>query len=166
MHLSIRLGSSPPSTGPPVVLKLVDLSEEMRIRIRADESRIRFENRLNLNSNTVPSLVLRMKEERADEWAGRVYEIYCGVWQTQGYAKSAAFVRGVCAHIVRMLGARASSIANEFSRFARRTNFPGTLTTAHLRGLDLRMRRLQGRWQRRLEIEAKECEHVERRLRV
>jgi hypothetical protein len=28
------------------------------------------------------------------------------------------------------------------------------------------MRRLQGRWQRRLEIEAKECEHVERRLRV
>jgi hypothetical protein len=58
-----------------VVLKLVDLSEEMRSRINADESRIRFENRLNLNSNIVPSLVLRMKEERADEWTRRVYEI-------------------------------------------------------------------------------------------
>jgi hypothetical protein len=149
-----------------VVLKLVDLSEEMRIRIKADESRIRFENRLNLNSNTVPSLVLRMKEERADEWARRVYEIYCEVWQTQGHVKSAAFVRGVCAHIVQMLGVRASSIANEFSRFARGTNFSGTLTTAHLRGLVLRMRQLQGRWQRRLEIEAKECKHVERRLRL
>jgi hypothetical protein len=60
-----------------VVLKLADLSEEMRVRIKAEESRIRFENRLNLNGNTVPSLVLRMKEELADEWAGRVYEIYC-----------------------------------------------------------------------------------------
>jgi hypothetical protein len=149
-----------------VVLKLVDLNEEMRGRIAAYERRIRFENRLNLNSNTVPSLTLQMKEERADEWAGRVYEIYCAVWQTQGYVKSAAFVRGVCAHIVRMLGVRANSIANEFSRFARRTNFPGSLRTAHLKSLDLRMRRLQSRWQRRLEIEAKECEYVERRLRV
>jgi len=59
-----------------------------------------------------------MKEKLADEWAGRVYEIYCGVWQTQEYVKSGAFVRGVCGHIVRMLGVRARSIANEFSRFA------------------------------------------------
>jgi hypothetical protein len=77
--------------------------------------------------------------------------------------KSASFVRRVCAHIVSMLGVRANSIASEFSRFARRTNFPHSLTTAHLSSLDLRMRRLQGRWQRRLEIEAKECEHAERR---
>jgi hypothetical protein len=146
-----------------VVLKLVDLSEDMRNRIKADESRIRFENRFNLNSNTVPSLILQMKEKRADEWAQRVYEIYCAVWQTQGYVKSASFVRGVCAHIISMLGVRANSIASEFSRFARRTNFPHSLTTAHLSSLDLRMRRLQGRWQRRLEIEAKECEHAERR---
>jgi hypothetical protein len=145
-----------------VVLKLVDLSEEIRSRIKADESRIRFENRLNLNSNTVPSLILQMKVERADEWARREYEIYCAVWQTQGYVKSAAFVRGVCAHIVQMLGVRANSIANEFSRFGRGTNFPASLRTAHLNSLDLRMRQLQGRWQRRLEIEAKECEHAER----
>jgi len=114
----------------------------------------------------VPSLILQMKVERADEWARREYEIYCAVWQTQGHVKSAAFVRGVCSHIVQMLGVRANSIAHEFSRFARRTSFPGSLTTAHLRGLDLRMRQLQGRWQRRLEIEAKECEHAERRARL
>ena len=149
-----------------VVLKLVDVGEEMRRRIKADESRIRFENRLNMNSNTVPSLVLQIKEERADEWAQRVYEIYCEVWQTQGYVKSAGFVRGVCAHIISLLGVRAKSIANEFSQFARRTNFPGSLTTAHLSSLDLRMRQLQGRWQRRLEVEAKECEYSEKRLRV
>lgn len=107
-----------------------------------------------------------MKEERAHEWAGRVYEIYCGVWQTQGYVKSAAFVRAVCAHIVQLLGVRARSIAHEFSRSARFTNLPFSLRTAHLNKLDLRMRQLQGRWQRRLEIEAKECEHAERRLRA
>jgi hypothetical protein len=149
-----------------VVLKLVELGEEMRGRITADERRIQFENRLNMNSNTVPSAVLGMKQERADEWARRVYEIYCAVWQTQGGVKSAAFVRAVSVHIVRMLGARGSSIAHEFSLFARRTSFPGSLTVAHLKGIDLQMRQLQGRWQRRLEIEAKECEHTERRLRI
>ncbi len=146
-----------------VVLKLVDLSEEMGNRIKADERRIRFENRLNLNSNTVPSLVLQIKEKCANEWARRAYEIYCEVWQTQGYVKSAPFVRGVCAHIVRMLGVRANSIAHEFSRSARGTNLPVSLRTAHLNGLDLRMRQLQSRWKRRLEIEAKECAHAERR---
>ncbi len=145
-----------------VVLKLVGLSEEMRDRMKADESRIRFENRLNLNSNTVPSLILKVKVERADEYAWRVYEIYCSVWQTQGYVKSAAFVRAVCAHIVRMLGVRAGSIAHEFSRFVRATSLPSSLRTAHLSKLDLRMRQLQGRWHRCLEIEAKECEHAER----
>jgi hypothetical protein len=149
-----------------VVLKLVDLSEEMNSRIKADESRIRFENRLNMNSSTVPYLVLQMKVERADEWARRKYEIYCAVWQTQGYTKSAAFVRGVRAHIVAMLGVRAKSIANEFSRSVRGTNFPGSLRTAHLNSLSLRMQRLQGRWHRRLEIEAKECEHAERKARL
>jgi hypothetical protein len=62
-----------------------------------------------------------------------------------------------------MLGRRANSIANWFSRFVRQTNLPFSLRTAHLKSLDLRMQQLQGRWHRRIEIEAKECEHAERR---
>jgi hypothetical protein len=139
-----------------VVLKLVDLSQELGSQIKADERRIRFENRLNLNGNTVPSLILQMKVERADEWARRVFEIYCAVWQTQGNVKSGTFVRGVGAHIIRMLEVRARSIAREFSRFVRATNLPFSLREAHLKKLDFRMRQLQGRWQRRLEIEARE----------
>jgi hypothetical protein len=54
----------------------------------------------NRNSNTVPSLVLHMKQERVDEQARRVYEIYCDVWERQGYVKSAAFVRAVYARAV------------------------------------------------------------------
>jgi hypothetical protein len=146
-----------------VSLKLTDLAEKMHSEIRLEEERIRFENRHNLNDNAVPSLVLRMKQERADECARKAYEIYCGVWQTQGHVKSGAFVRVVCSRgIVPMLRARAGAIAGEFSRFAERTSFPDKIRDAHLVAHGLKMQRLQSRWERQLEAEAKECEHAER----
>jgi hypothetical protein len=117
----------------------------------------------NLNSNTVPSLVLKMKQDCADEWARRVYEIYCDVWQTQGRIKSAAFVRAVSARAVQpTLQTRAGAIAAQFSKFATATNFPFMLRDAHLKSLELKMLRLESRWRRRLEIEAREREHAER----
>jgi hypothetical protein len=146
-----------------VSLKLTDLAEEMRAQITADERRIRFENHGNLNRNTVPSLVLKMKKDLADDWAGRVYEIYCDVWQTQGHAKSAAFVRAVYLHgIVPVLRARTEGIASDFASFATRTSFPVELGKAHIQSLRRNMQRLESRWHRRIEIEAKELEHAER----
>lgn len=146
-----------------VSLKLTDLAEDMRRLTEADERRIQFENRGNLNSNAVPSLVLKMKQERADDWARIGYEIYCEVWQTQGYAKSAAFVRAVFAQgIIPVLRARANGIIGQFSLFAQRTNFPSTIYNAHALSIRLNMQRLEDRWRRRLEAEAKECEHAER----
>src|SRR5579864_8739436 len=116
-----------------VSLKLTNLSEEMHSQIQADERRIQFENRGNLNSNAVPSLVLKMKLERVDEQARRVYEIYCDVWEKQGHVKSAAFVRAVYARaVVIVFRARTGAIAAEFSMFATRTNFPGAIRNAHL----------------------------------
>ena len=50
-----------------VSLRRTNLAEEMHSQIQADESRIQFENRGNLNGNAVPSLVLKMKQDRADE---------------------------------------------------------------------------------------------------
>jgi hypothetical protein len=50
-----------------VSLKLTELAIEMHERIGADESRIEFEDRKNLNSNKAPLLVLEMKVERAPE---------------------------------------------------------------------------------------------------
>jgi hypothetical protein len=148
-------------------LKLTNLAEEMHRQIVADERRIQFENRGNLNSNAVPSLVLQMKQDRADEWARRVYEIYCDVWQTQGYVKSAAFVRAVYARgIVPVLRGRTGGIASEFARFATATSFPIEIGNAHMLSLRLNMQRLEDRWHRRLEIEAKQCEHAEQRARL
>jgi len=146
-----------------VRLKLTDLGIETRNRIKKDESRIRFENRLNTNTGTAHYQVLKMKVDAADEWARRVYEIYCAVWQTQGYEKSAAFVRAVARTLSLMLGGRASSMAHAFLMYAKRTNFPGVFTNAHLKELRLRMRQLQSKWERQLEAEARECEHAARR---
>ena len=138
----------------------------MHSQIKADESRIRFENRLNRNRNTVPSLVLKMKQERADEWARRVYEIYCEVWQVQGYVKSAAFLRAVYSRgIVPVLRGRTQGIASDFAQFATRTSFPVEIQNAHLQSLRLNMQRLESRWGRQIEAEAKVCEHIERRER-
>jgi integrase len=104
-----------------VGLKTTDLAIEMHAKSGAEERRIRFENRLNLNSNTIPSQVLAMKEKNADEWARRLYEIYCDVWKIQGHQKSAAFVRFLYSHAIRqLLGARASSIKHNLSLWARR----------------------------------------------
>jgi hypothetical protein len=150
-----------------VSLRLTNLAEEMHTQTEADERRIQFENRGNLNGNAVLSLVLKMKQDRADEWAQRVYEIYCEVWQTQGHVSSAAFVRAVYLRgIVPVLRAQTGAIAFEFSGFADRTSFPATIRDAHLLSLRLNMQRLESRWQRRVEIEAKELEHAEATARL
>jgi hypothetical protein len=144
-------------------LKLVELAEEMQSQVKADEKRIRSENYGNLNTNAVSSLLLQMQQDRADEWARRTYEIYCDVWQKQGHTKSSSFLRVVFARgIQSVLHARAMVIAHEFGRSARRTNLPVALQQAHLRSLQQNMARMENRWRRRLEIEAKECEHAER----
>jgi hypothetical protein len=147
-------------------LRLTDLAEEMQRQICEDENRIRFENRGNLNSNALPSLLLKMKQDRADDQARRVYETYCDIWEKQGHVKSAAFVRAVYARaVVSVLRARTNAIASEFARFATRTNFHPEIGKAHLQSLRQSMQRLEDRWRRRVEIEAKECEHAEQRLR-
>jgi predicted DNA-binding transcriptional regulator AlpA len=133
---------------------------EMHKQIKGDENRIQFDNRGNLNGSTVPSLVLEMKRERSDEWARRVYEIYCDVWRKQGKMRSAAFVRAVCDRaVLPTLRARTNGIIGEFTAWATRTSFPSAIRDASLRALRLEMGRLEDHWRRRLEIEAKECEH-------
>jgi len=147
-----------------ISLKHTDLADELRGRMKKEEATIRFENRGNLNNCAVPTLILEMQKKYTDEWARRVYEIYCDVWQIQGSEKSAAFIRAVCSQaVVPSIRARAGAIAFEFAMFAQRTNFSPQSRDAMLRGLDLEMKQLQSRWERRLEAEAKECEHVERR---
>jgi hypothetical protein len=145
-------------------LKLTDLAIQMRSKIDKEERRIRFENRFNENGNTVPSLIIAMKERNAEEWARREYKIYCDVWKAQGNVKTADFVRSVYRHAIAvMIKARTNGIKSEFLMWVRRTSFNGSLAHAHVNGLELRMARLSNAWFRKLEAEAKELEHSRRR---
>jgi hypothetical protein len=147
-----------------VSLRRTDLAEEMFDRMKKEEARIYFENRLNLNACAIPALILEMKTKYADEYARRVYEIYDDIWKKQGHVTCAAFVRAVCSQaVVPTLRARADAIAAEFSMFALRTNFSPSTRDAMLSKFERDMERLQARWERRLEAEAKECEHRERK---
>jgi hypothetical protein len=147
-----------------VQLKTTTLAEKMHKSIQRAEACIRYKSRGNLNDCAVPTLILRMKQRNADRSARRIYAIYCDVWQTQGYPKSAAFIREVCSQaVVPAIRARANAIAGEFAMFAWRTNFSPEIGEAMLKSLDRDMKQLQSRWERQLEAEAKECEHAERR---
>jgi hypothetical protein len=150
-----------------VRLKLMDLADEMRRQIEADERRIQFENRGNLNSSTVPCQVLKMHLSRTEEWARGKYEIYCEVWQIQGRVKSADFVRTVSARaVLDTFRSRTAVIANRFSKSARRTSLPFGVRDAMLEHFRMEMSRLEGRWRRRFRIEVRECEHAERSGRM
>jgi hypothetical protein len=145
-------------------LKLTDLAIQMRSNIDKEERRIQFENRFNENGNTVPSLILAMKERYAEEGARRAYKIYCEVWKAQGNVKTADFVRAVYRHAISvMIKARTNGIKSEFLMWVTRTSFNGSLAHAHVKGLELRMERLANAWFRKLEAEAKELEHSRRR---
>ena len=150
-----------------VQLKTLDLVIELNHQIQADERRIQFENRSNLNTSGVANQILGMKEQRADELARRTYEIYCDVWKVQGNVKSAAFVRAVYSRAIRVIfQARTSALSSEILRQARARGSGGNLTNVRLTGLKLRMQQRENQWARRLEAEAKELEHAERQARL
>jgi len=144
-----------------VALKLHGLADEMREQIERSERRIRFENRMNANDAAAPHQILEMKEQTADEWAQKTYEIYCEVWQKQGEQRSGAFIRAVYERgILPLLRAFGASIAHQLRLFGTRTNFSPPILDGMLKGSDLRMQQLQDRWRRRIEIDALECDHA------
>jgi hypothetical protein len=151
-----------PAANPPFRWEELDHSlVRLRLIDLADEKRISFDNRNNLNANAFPSLILN--EERVDHRIRKTYEIYCDVWQKQGRAKSADFIRTVYVRgIVPIIHGRASAVASEFRRWGIRTSFSQELREAHLRSFHLKMLRLEDRWKRSLEAEAKECQYAAR----
>ena len=145
-----------------VILKLVNLAEEFTRKIDEGEHRIRFQNRLNLNESALPFQLLRMRRELIDERAHRAEEIYRRTWREQGHRETGVFIRAVCAQILSLISVRASLVEHDFQRFVKSTNFQGGVGL--LKGFQFEIRRLQGRWQRRLESEALDFEAAQREI--
>lgn len=147
-----------------VIVKLVNLAEEFTQKVDERETRIRFQNRGNLNTTALPFQLLKMWQESIDERAHRAEEIYRRTWQQQGHQETSTFIRAVCAQILTLIRVRASSVERELQRLARSTNFQNH--TAFLKDFQFEITRLEGRWQRRLESEAIDLEAAERKGNV
>jgi hypothetical protein len=142
-----------------VNLKLTDLSEDMRTQLTDGERKIYFDNRLNENSMAVPHHLFQLRKRIADERVQKTYDIHCQVWEKQGYARSAEFLRAVYSHsLLPTLRAQAGAIAEEFSMFALRTNLPKSIVDPQIEMIRREMGKLEARWYRRIEAEARESE--------
>jgi hypothetical protein len=98
------------------------VSDEIRKLIDKDVGHIRFQNMRNANSMAVPSERLQMHRLRTEEWAARLYEGYCEIWQTQRMHLSPEFLRGIGENVVRVLySARVGAVTDEFVREQQRT---------------------------------------------
>ena len=145
-----------------VGLKLTNLAEEMQQSIRAEIGQIQFDNVGNSNSQAAPTLIIAMHLRRTDEWIEATYRAYCEVWEKQGGKKTGDFVRAVSANAIPVIiSARTNAVIAGLSGQRARTNSPIEPHNARINTLNSRMSRLASRWARKLEIEAKECEHSE-----
>lgn len=149
-----------------VTLRRVGLSIEMNKKIKTEGRRIRFENRMDLNGTAASALLLQMEVECTNEWAGKLYEIYCDVWKTQGQRKTSHFIQSYCRPaIMRLIEVRTGSASHQYFISAATRSVEGRLRDAYLKDLKLQMVKLVGSWKRKLEIEARECEQAERTSR-
>ena len=145
-----------------VGLKLTNLAEEMHQSIRAEIGQIQFDNLGNSNSQAVPTLTLAMQLRRTNEWIEKTYGAYCEVWEKQEHQKTADFVRAVSAHAIPVIiSARTNSVIAGLSGQQARTNSPIEPHNARINSFRQSMSQLAARWARKLEIEARECEHSE-----
>jgi hypothetical protein len=143
-------------------IMLGKVSAEIRELITDDVGHIRFQNTHNGNSMAVPSERLQMHRLRTDEWAARLYEGYCEIWQTQRRHLSPEFLRGIATHAIGMLvSARKGSVADEFSREQRRTGNPdvGWLQPA-MDEFARAMARLLNKWEQTCEFDARTVQYM------
>jgi hypothetical protein len=143
-------------------LMLAELSGEFGELNREDEQQIRFQNIGNGNSVTAPSQRLEMQLLRSDEWAARIYEVYCEVWRCQQKSLSPQFLRAVCQHGIRVLiSVRVNAVSSELGMEQMRTHsYNSEWLKAVTAGFSRNMELLFGKWRRAAEIDAKSLEYM------
>jgi hypothetical protein len=137
------------------------VSEEVRKLINDDVGRIRFQNMHNGNSMAVPSARLQMYRLRTDEWAARLYEGYCEIWQTQRRHLSPEFLRAIVAHAIQtIVSVRKASVADEFLReqqlTGRNTGWLQPAMDAFARDMVL----LLHKWEKESEFDARTVQYM------
>jgi hypothetical protein len=142
-----------------VKLKTEAAAKQLRKEINAETRHIRFRNRRNPNSGTLPSEILAMELRKINDWATKYYSICCEVWELQGNKRSAALVRTIYTHFLRKLIAiRKSSIAHEAQRSASAAGRFDRMARLRIESFKRSADQLSRDWAEKIEIEALELE--------
>jgi hypothetical protein len=137
------------------------VSAEIRELITDDIGHIRFQNMHNGNSMTVPSQRLQMYPLRTDEWAARLYEGYCEIWQTQRRHLSPEFLRAVVAHAIGVLvSARKGAVADEFLGEQQLTGRNAGWLQPAMDEFARAMARLLNKWEQASESDARTVQYM------
>ena len=130
-----------------------DLYEEMHERIEAAHRKIELIRHGNYLLRWFEFL-----EPLIDEFAGRLYAVYCDAAEQQNRSVSQSFIRAIRDRPIAYLFAGQKSAVHE--RAVKRSRQRGeSLDLAALKDWDLRIDRLATRWWHKLEAEAVACEY-------
>ena len=140
--------------------KLSLIANEMQPKVLSEERRVVFESQKTGNRGArMPSLVT-MHVGLTNEWLERIYQAYCEVWAIQRKVKSAGFVRAVFQKaLVPHIAMRQGSICSRLDAMARGSGSASPAKAELVRAL----KRLQGKWRDKLEIEAEACKYHDSR---
>jgi len=137
------------------------VSAEIRKLITDDVGHIRFQNMHNENSMTVPSQRLQMQRLRTEEWAARLYEGYCEIWQTQRMPMSAEFLRGIVQNAISVLcSARGGAVTDEFVREQHRTGSDANWLKPALEAFKRDLQMLEHNWNQTAELDARTVQYM------
>jgi hypothetical protein len=127
-------------------LKLAGLSELIQAAIAEDERLVQAETAKKGNSAYFLPAFFEKQEQRTREWARKVSETYCEVWQLQGGTRTLAFVKAVYDRaVVSLIAARQGSAESQVMLRATRTGsthnpqLPGAVGRWHRQIQDLRV---------------------------
>jgi hypothetical protein len=143
--------------------KLTEIAEEMHSKIAEDKAKARAEGRKRGNAAFYPAERIRLEEGRADEWAEKIYQASLRVWETQGHKPCRAFYQAVCEYLLAPLfETRKGTVNADFRIEDQRTGQPSHSAAAQgafVRAMD----RLSSRWNRKMDVAAREYEYAMQR---
>lgn len=141
--------------------KLIKLAYEVQREITQEKHRIEVENRGNLNSQVYPFHILQMQLRKADDWAGRTYQICRDTCKLLGEDESPEFLRFIFkAKIAPLLKRRATLALEDAQSHSVRTGGVRTVSKRQVTAFELRALRLLDEWKRKVEIDALEAEAI------
>jgi hypothetical protein len=141
-------------------LRMQEIAHEMQRKHVELKQAVHGESLQKNNSGFYAPERCRREAALADEWAERYLQASLRIWEVQGHTPCPSLYRAVHSKLLIVLfAARKSSVTGEMMLEYQRTAGRHPNTRAALAEFGREMNRLSHRWQQKLEIMAKECEH-------